>query len=123
MKEADFYTLLDNFPTVLSMSRTYDVDAPFGWQPIVLSLLGQLEDHAKKAMPDLEVIQIKQKYGHLRVYVSTTDDQVEYLIGEAEKRCASTCEVCGKEGRASTFGGWILVVCADHRVMANVDVH
>lgn len=119
-EEDDFFARLDNFTTLLSTGRTCDIESPYGWQPIVLSLLSRLEEYAKKSLPDLEVIQIKQKYGHLRVYVSETDENVEEIITEAEKRCASTCEVCGQEGRASTFGSWITVVCVDHRVIANV---
>lgn len=120
MDDSDFFDRLDQFPTVLESGTSYLIEAPYGWQPIVLSLLSRLEDHAKQSLPDLRVDQIKQKYGHLRVYVTATDEKVEQIIAEAEKRCAATCEVCGQEGRASTFGSWITVVCVDHRVMSNV---
>lgn len=64
-------------------------------------------------------LQIKEKFGALRFYWNGTmsDDarvRVEEALALAEARSACTCEICGKEGRLHTRGGWLATACAEH---------
>lgn len=64
------------------------------------------------ALPIL--VQIKEKFGTLRVYVHNSTDRVEALIDFAEGMSAVTCEVCGKPGKLDSTHGWVKTHCVDH---------
>ena len=55
-------------------------------------------------------LQIKEKFGTLRVYVIGGDDRVHELIEFAELMSAVTCEACGAPG-AVRGGSWIKTRC------------
>ncbi|MDB5555349.1 MAG: hypothetical protein JWL86_5333 [Rhizobium sp.] len=71
--------------------------------------------------------QIKSKYGTLRFYwggaVSRTSAaMVEEAIALAEARSASTCEICGEEGRLHADGFWLATACDRHSVGEPVEI-
>ena len=67
--------------------------------------------NAKETMP--RFVQIKEKFGTLRLYYEGGDDTVAALVSFAENMSAVTCDVCGNKGKA-TSGGWISVRCEEH---------
>lgn len=56
--------------------------------------------------------QVKEKFGTLRFYMSSATEEMDAIIGEAERKSAITCEECGKTGRLRE-GGWLLTLCDD----------
>lgn len=90
-------------------------DVGQGWWPI----LAQLHDDIRALDPDYSVAQVKEKYGGLRVYLSTAEpDSIGRLIDEAEAASLRTCEECGQSGEPgpSRPGGyWIKTLCDAHR--------
>ena len=58
-------------------------------------------------------IQIKEKYGTLRLYFTTYPDGFDEIETEAEKKSETTCERCGKEGKLRGQG-WIYTSCLKH---------
>ena len=71
-----------------------------GWRPIVEGLLDEL----LKYEGQINIGQIKEKFGGLRVYIDMMEDAVDGdawdhpaygLIGAAENRCFEVCEECG----------------------------
>ncbi len=66
-----------------------------------------------KRPEDFKVLQVKEKFGGLRFYVSGYNDEVNEAIRECEAICAKTCEICGstKDDVQSRTGGWILTLC------------
>ncbi|KAJ7606568.1 hypothetical protein DFH06DRAFT_1251066 [Mycena polygramma] len=80
-----------------------------GWEPILRRLCADL--HHNKTV---NFVQIKEKFGGLRVYTDTWDTEVEKRLDEAEDESFLTCEDCGKDGRlASTESGWQFTACQD----------
>jgi hypothetical protein len=85
--------------------------------------------------PTLKFMQIKEKFGTLRVYYTlnqpedpehhkydqkSLDNRYEYIRGRisgfvtyTEHLSAQVCEVCGKPGK-TYYGGWISTKCPDH---------
>jgi len=61
-------------------------------------------------------VQIKEKFGGLRIYVNSSDlmeedyKKVMKIIRNAEDKSYKTCETCGKEGRLRRKG-WMTVEC------------
>lgn len=68
---------------------------------------------AKQELP--VIVQIKEKFGTLRIYVDNSSDRVDTLIGFAEAMSSCTCEVCGKPGKIDHGSGWLKVHCNEHQ--------
>lgn len=104
------------FPLVLK--RWWEVECPSGWYPLVLDLLVQLENHAKTVNGNVEVAQIKSKFGGLRCCLSESDDLAERMIAAAEAKSTKICEVCGKPGERVIRGRvCVETVCQNHRTV------
>jgi hypothetical protein len=72
----------------------YGLQCDDGWYPLIEELLGQIV----KAKPskDFKIVQIKEKFGGLRVYVNGFTDEIRKLIDTYADRSFKTCEWCGK---------------------------
>ena len=81
-----------------------------GWFDILDELLTGLE---KLNLPDLRVVQVKEKFGTLRFYVNGANGEAYKLIDRAEHRSEITCEACGKPG-VMRNDGWLKVCCDEH---------
>jgi len=88
-----------------------------GWEPLVDEL------HAKvlALKPDIEVVQVKEKFGGLRYYVAnrSIDETISALIHEYEALSFKTCEWCGETEGVETSAGkkrlWLKSLCPTHR--------
>ena len=90
----------------LDCDRTYNFtwldSVPIGWQESFLRMCQTLEPFKE----DFEILEIKEKYGQLRVYILTDNEvdeygvtyaQVEEVINSYCKSTISICPACGKE--------------------------
>lgn len=50
--------------------------------------------------------QVKEKFGGLRFYMTSTNDEISSLVAEAEALSQKTCEFCGEEGSLRKSGWW-----------------
>ena len=84
------------------------------WVPIVEEMVRKLY----AIDPAIEFLQIKEKFGQLRVYYrGSGNERVDEIIRQAEHECSYTCEVCGaKDATLTTVKGWIGVRCLRHEV-------
>lgn len=55
--------------------------------------------------------QVKEKYGTLRFYMTSSTKEMQTLITKAEHLSAETCEGCGGPGEL-TGTGWLTTLCA-----------
>ena len=69
-------------------------------------------------IPDVQIVQIKEKFGTLRFYFHDGDDYIRGAAAFAEDMSALTCEVCGHPGKARG-GGWIKTLCELHAKIEN----
>lgn len=104
--------LLTKYPRLLG-------DLPYiavgeGWYELLDRLCRVLEHHTKHSKIDVKAVQVKEKFGGLRIYVDGSDDYVLGAIALAETMSYSICEVCGKPG-APNSTGWIRTLCDEHR--------
>lgn len=81
-----------------------------GWKDIFMSLV----DDLFKLGWDGRILQIKEKFGGLRIYTAGCSDEIFDRVLEAESQSLKTCMECGKPG--SPKGDyWILTLCQEHR--------
>ena len=80
-----------------------------GWHPLIMGALAEIE---ALGIPNLEVLQVKEKFGGLRIYLSVHSEEADAIITAAEQEAHKTCEDCGsKENVELRGGGWLHTVC------------
>lgn len=83
-----------------------------GWYDIIRDVANKIERILEKdaeayrviegeesAYCEMYAVQIKEKYGTLRFYMSCETDEISELIRDAEVLSSQTCENCGNPGR------------------------
>lgn len=79
-----------------------------GWRGLIRELW-------EKKPTQTRVIQVKEKFGGLRVYTDNTTDDFERQIDKAVRRSFRTCEACGSdkvvETKCSEGSSWLLTLC------------
>ena len=84
-----------------------------GWQWLVLNLLREIDDLYEDNINKISILQIKEKYGILRIYASTSNKELDDIIEKYEHLSKHTCEICGAEGKMIRDEYWIMVRCED----------
>ena len=65
------------------------------------------------AVPQLTVMQVKEKFGTLRFYADGGDTATYCMINMAESMSSCTCEQCGAPGKLRS-SGWARTLCDLH---------
>ncbi|PYX49951.1 MAG: hypothetical protein DMG76_35780 [Acidobacteria bacterium] len=88
-----------------------------GWFDILWRLCVDLEplvaEFEQAAGCQFEILQVKEKFGELRIHVNHANDAIRERIGVAKEEAYRTCEVCGQPGQRRE-GGWIKTLCDEH---------
>jgi hypothetical protein len=104
-------------------------DIPLGWvkafgKQMCDELLEALGDH----VDDFIIIQLKEKYGMMRMYWSWDDKDysdieyeelnqltgvVENIIQKYEGISRQTCFICGEQDAPMNYGAWIIPMCGN----------
>jgi hypothetical protein len=92
-----------------------------GWRDLLERALARMagivaSEHGGR----VQISQIKEKFGSLRLYYDesglsdSASAEIEEAVDLAEAASACTCEKCGREGRLHDTGGWLLTKCRQH---------
>ena len=98
-----------------------------GWYPILEKLCYNIQSHIDwkvkqgREIAQVEVQQIKEKFGGLRFYYSGGDDTIHGMVQMAEAFAGSLCEDCGGIGTRRS-GGWIRTLCDVHEAERNARI-
>lgn len=94
-------------PDWLPTSVRYGLEHDPGWDQIVRALV----DSAGA----VTLLQVKEKFGVLRVYAEPDDPGFRERVAAAEQLSARTCERCGEPGSMRTTAeGWMKTLCDRH---------
>lgn len=103
------------------MSTAYEANVawtryiPPGWHDLYLALLLEVAE----IEPGIRVVQAKQKFGALVVYVDQHSDAVARLLQVAEAHSKSVCERCGKRAELAIDKNDVLrALCTEHSMGA-----
>jgi hypothetical protein len=108
----------EQFPKMFA-SRYGGFAVGSGWYPILEVLCANIQSHIDwqvkqgKDIAQVEVNQIKEKFGGLRFYYSGGDDEISGMVRMAEAWADIACEECGAAGKRRD-GGWIRTLCDFH---------
>jgi len=90
-----------------------------GWNDMLDKLSGELDVLVSRLDIQLEVRQVKEKFGTLRYYVALDGDEthisiVRHLITYYESKSATICEECGStSGKNRDVNGWYMCRCEE----------
>ena len=68
--------------------------------------LSEIEKTKATLRPQIEAVQVKEKFGTLRFYINGYTDATRSMISFAEKMSSRTCDSCGAPADLSTTGRW-----------------
>lgn len=80
-----------------------------GWYGIIKRLIEDLIELGW----DKQICQIKEKFGGLRFYINSGNEEIWQRIQLAESASYITCETCGELGQLRG-GGWMQTLCDEH---------
>ena len=93
-----------------------------GWFDLLCRLCRDLEplvtEFERATGCQFEVLQVKEKFGGLRVHVNDKNDAIRQRIEIAQHESCRTCEICGQPGKLHE-DSWIKTVCDEHAASAN----
>lgn len=100
-----FLPIADRYPSALANVECH-ADCGPGWLPAIIPVLEICEARS------VRVVQIKEKFGGLRIYLDQHDDTLDAAIILAESIASRTCEDCGAPGELRGTG-WLVTRCDD----------
>jgi len=88
--------------------QLFGVECQSGWARLYEPI------RARCQSAGVPILQVKEKFGGLRVYVGAADPALLQAIERAEQQSHTICEVCGADHAATTPGadGWLRTRCA-----------
>jgi hypothetical protein len=96
---------------VLEQNLAYRDHIPEGWRPLFDALVTDLHE----IDPAFRVVQAKQKFGELRVYLEASSPRSLELIDAATRQSKKACEICGAQADLRVTHGYYQTLCAEHR--------
>jgi hypothetical protein len=114
MKQELIDRLKYQFPHVFS-NEEVSIDISNGWYELLYGLSQLIETEITYSVPeevrdDIYAIQIKEKFGILRVYLNHETPYISGVIAMAEYMSQSICEHCSLPGKLRQ-GGWLRTLC------------
>ena len=92
----------------------FGIECGDGWKDLYQPIIDYIIDYNKdkKDGDKIEIWQIKEKFGGLRVYLNKSTKELDKMIEKAEKESYHTCEECGKHiNKAIVEHHWIYAMC------------
>lgn len=80
-----------------------------GWATLVNTIFDKVQTYT----PGIIISQVKEKYGGLRVYCESYNEEFNMFLIEVEKASFFVCEKCGATGKLRG-GSWYQTLCDEH---------
>lgn len=84
---------------------------PDGWCNILWKLLSVVEHNNPPS--DFKILQVKEKFGTLRIYCSNSTPEIDKFIMATEIQSGKICEQCGMPGELRKRM-WVKTLCETH---------
>ena len=111
----DLNELPKKYPSLFKNESFY-FECGNGWYELIdvmCSIIERRQRRGSVPSDDIEITQIKEKFGGLRFYYSGGDDHIGGMVTMAEVWAGRTCETCGNLGKRRD-GGWVRTLCDVH---------
>ena len=121
MTEEKQKILYDRYPKIFRQKDLPETESPMyygiacgdGWFDILSRLCEDVQNRVDQSgCEQFEAVQVKEKFGELRVYSDGGDSVTDALVSKAENDSRSVCERCGSVDGVTTRGpGWVVTWC------------
>ena len=94
----------------------FGIECGDGWKPLYQPIIDYINKYNEDKTDEnrIEIHQVKEKFGGLRIYLSCYTEELRDMIREAEEKSFNTCETCGKHiEKPITEGHWIYAECQE----------
>lgn len=93
----------------------WGVECGDGWYSLLDTLCNDIQVYIdNEHVPQVTFIQVKEKFGELRIHYTLVDNYVADLVEEVRRKSKLTCEYCGAAGKhQKTPSGWVKTLCSD----------
>ncbi len=91
----------------------FDFSVGEGWLPIVDTLCELISAQNTGLEQKAGIIQIKEKFRTLTVYLSNGTGEMDRWIEFASRMSSKVCEECGRKGKL-VGSSWIKTLCPEH---------
>lgn len=98
--------LLKKHPHIFGESFYFECDE--GWFSIIDELCRNITNYLSNnpTVEKVTALQVKEKFGSLRFYISGGDEQINEFIKDAEAKSIITCELTGGAGKMCIKDGF-----------------
>lgn len=89
---------------------------PDGWRKAFgIQFMEELRENliSNNFLDKLRILQIKEKYGVLRFYISGAPEELYDIIHKYEELSSHYCYRCGAPGKLECWDGWFITWCED----------
>jgi hypothetical protein len=97
------------------LAKFKNFECSIGWYKILEHLISHIDHYFKHKYkgvpPEFSILQVKEKFGGLRVYIQGGDDVVYELIRFTEGLALNTCEFCGSNQNIKHSRGYMSTAC------------
>ena len=110
------YTIIKPDPDLKNNLMAFGFDIGKGWMPLLIEMLDKIQMlvNNKPEYADVEIVQVKEKFAQLRVYLNYYYKEIEDLIEEYTEKSVHICELCGETGETRNLHGWYMTLCDKH---------
>lgn len=94
----------------------YGISCGNGWYSLISPIIDYVEEYNSnypKEEEQIRILDIKEKWGALRIYVWSGTKELYDMIDKAEKDSTHTCEFCGSTIDVGHTSGYVMTVCHD----------
>ena len=113
-REEEYEELFNNFEH-LFCSSFWGFEIGPGWFEYIADFLVKFDRYMKEKQynpEDYKIMQVKNKFGTLRIYLAGSDFYINSLIAETEANANDCCIICGKKALGSI--GIYTQMCEEH---------
>ncbi len=94
----------------------FGIECGKGWEKLYGPVIEKINKYNEEHLDDpIRVEQVKEKWGTLRIYVSSAPKEIYDLIEEAERKSRYVCEDCGfqdnEKVKTRNIMGWYRTLC------------
>lgn len=103
---------IDIYPDKINLNDLHYIECGDGWKDLIIDLFSEIAPQISTKKESIKILQIKEKYGQLRVYFSSDkyNENINNIIYKYENLSKKICELCGDKSTIVT-SGWIKNLC------------
>jgi len=115
IEEISMREKMETLPETEPPIEHYAAGVGQGWYGLLKPIFEEINLYNKKNKGnEIQIDQIKQKFGSLRFYVSNCPNYLENMISIAEEESNHICEFCGVRGETVEINNWYSTLCPHH---------